>query len=145
MNHPDPASSSAVETPPAAADVQTLRDSLAAFNVGRSAIDQGQQMAIFRRDDAGQIVAGIYGWLWGECLEIVLLWIDEPMRGQGLGRQLLAQMEAAGRERGARLAMLETFSFQAPAFYSQNGYETFGVIDGYGGRHRKHFMRKQLS
>jgi len=145
MNDLHPANAPTLENPPDAADVQALRDSLAAFNTGRAAIDQGRQMAIFRRDDAGQIVAGIYGWLWGECLEIVLLWIDEPLRGQGLGRQLLAQMEAAGRERGARLAMLETFSFQAPAFYQQQGYQTFGFLEGYGGRHAKHFMRKQLS
>jgi hypothetical protein len=53
-------------------------------------------------------------------------------------------LEAAGRSRGARLAMLETSSFQAPAFYQQQGYEPFGVIDGYGGQHVKHFMRKDL-
>ena len=133
-----------VATPPAEADVQALRAKLGAFNVNRAAIDKGQQIGIFRRDEAGDIIAGIYGWLWGECLEIVLLWIDEPLRGQGLGQQLLANMEEAGRERGARLAMLETFSFQAPDFYEQHGYETFGLIEGYGGRHAKHFMHKDL-
>lgn len=133
-----------LDTPPAEADVQTLRESLQAFNVSRSTISQGQPMAIFKRDDNGQITAGIYGWLWGECLEIVLLWIDKPLRGQGLGQRLLAQMESAGQARGARLAMLETFSFQAPGFYQEQGYETFGIIEGYGGRHAKHFMRKAL-
>lgn len=134
-----------LETPPAERDIQALHDGLAAFNTSKSTIAEGQRMAIFSRDNTGMIVAGIYGWLWGECLEIVLIWVDEPLRNQGLGQQLLAQMEGAGRDRGARVAMLETFSFQAPEYYAKHGYETFGVIEGYGGQHAKHFMRKELS
>jgi GNAT superfamily N-acetyltransferase len=133
-----------VEMPPADADVRALREKLGEFNVHHGAIDRGQRVAIFHHDETGQMVAGIYGWLWGQCLEIVLLWIDEPLRGQGLGSRLLAQMEDAGRQHGARLAMLETFSFQAPGFYQDQGYETFSIIEGYGGRHAKHFMRKAL-
>lgn len=53
-------------------------------------------------------------------------------------------LEAAGRNRGARLAMLETFRFQAPAFYQQQGCETLGIMEGYGGQHAKRFMRKDL-
>lgn len=133
-----------LETPPAEADVRTLRERLRGFNTSRSTIEQGQPMAIFKRDDEEQMLAGVYGWLWGECLEIVFLWVAEPLRGQGLGRRLLRQMESAGQKRGARLAMLETFSFQAPGFYQDQGYETFSIIEGYGGRHAKHFMRKAL-
>ncbi|MGD8587180.1 MAG: GNAT family N-acetyltransferase [Chloroflexota bacterium] len=145
MNETLPSESFRVEAPPHPADLQALRDNLAAFNVNQAAFDHGQQMAIFHRDETGQIIAGIYGWLWGQCLEIVLLWTDEPLRGQGLGSRLLAQLEATGQQHGARLAMLEIFSFQAPAFYQKRGYETFGVIEGYGDGHAKHFMHKQLS
>lgn len=134
-----------VDSPPADADLQILREGLSTFNVEQAAMDQGQRLAIFQRDQDGQVVGGIYAWLWGHCLEIFLLWIEEPLRGQGLGRQLLVQMEAAGRQRGARVAMLDTFSFQAPGFYSHHGYQTFGVIEGYGGGHAKHFMRKALA
>lgn len=144
MNDHQPDRALTLDMPPADADLQAVRSSLAEFNVSHSTMDQGQRTAIFRRDWAGQIVASIYGWLWGATPEIVLLWIDEPLRGQGLGQQLLAQMEAAGRSLGARLAMLETFSFQAPAFYQRCGYETFGVIEGYDRQHAKHFMRKDL-
>jgi GNAT superfamily N-acetyltransferase len=145
MSDSRPSDALVLETSPAAADLEALRAGLGAFNIDRAAIDQGQQMAIFRRDETGKIVAGIHGWLWGECLEIWILWVDEPLRGQGLGRRLLAQMEAAGLERGAHVAYLNTFSFQAPAFYQRYGYKTFGVVQGYGGGHAKHFLRKNLS
>lgn len=144
MNHSRLTDALTLETAPAASDLEALRAGLGAFNIDRAAIDQGQQLAIFRRDQAGRVVAGIHGWLWGECLEIWILWVDERLRGQGLGRRLLAQLEAAGRERGARLAFLDTFSFQAPAFYQRYGYETFGVLQGYGDGHAKHFLRKKL-
>jgi GNAT superfamily N-acetyltransferase len=133
-----------VDAPPEQADTIALRQKLQQSNMERAAVAQGQPLGIYLRDADGELTAGIYGWLWGECLEIDYLWVDEGLRGQGIGRRLLLHLEQAGKERGARLALLDTFSFQAPGFYERLGYQTFGLIEGYGGHHAKHFMRKQL-
>jgi GNAT superfamily N-acetyltransferase len=145
MNADSSAGSWRVEAPPDSADTRKLRRKLQRFNQKRAAVEQGQPLGIFLRGDDGDIEAGVYGWLWGGCLEIDYLWVAELLRGQGVGRRLLLRIEQEGRERGARLAILDTFSFQAPGFYERLGYETFGLIEGYGDRHAKHFMRKQLA
>jgi GNAT superfamily N-acetyltransferase len=134
-----------VEAPPDPADTAALRKRLQQSNMARATVEQGQPLGIYLRAEDGELMAGVYGWLWGECLEIYYLWVDEGLRGQGIGRRLIQRIEQEGKERGARLTVLDTFSFQAPGFYERLGYETFGLIEGYGGQHAKHFMRKRLT
>lgn len=125
-------------------DVQELKQHLRDYNVTHANSIDGYGIAIFVRDDQRQMVAGISGWLWGECLEIDYLWVQEAVRGQGVGKQLVIALEEAAVVRGCRQITLETFSFQAPEFYQKLGYNEFGVIDGFGNHFRKFYMQKRL-
>lgn len=53
-------------------------------------------------------------------------------------------MEDAAIEKGCHSAILDTMSFQAPAFYEKRGYVRIGVVDGYPGGSERIFMRKRL-
>jgi hypothetical protein len=57
---------------------------------------------------------------------------------------LLQAAEALAVERECGLVQLETFSFQAPAFYAKHGYETIAVLLDYPPGHQKHFLKKSL-
>lgn len=46
-----------------------------------------------------------------------LLWVDESVRHDGYGSQLLHEIEGIAKEKGCRLILLDSFSFQAPEFY----------------------------
>src|ERR671912_142260 len=115
-------------------DVQELKQHLRDYNVIHANSDDGYGIAIFLRDIHHQMVAGVSGWLWGECLEIDYLWVKETLRGRGVGKLLMTTIEEAAIERGCRQITLETFSFQAPEFYQKLGYNIFGVIEGFGHR-----------
>ncbi len=134
-----------VEKQPSAADRAILEDNLYAFNVAASRIADGRLLGIFQRDDDGVIVAGLYGWTWGGCLEIELLWVREDRRGAGLGSRLVAAAEAEAIRRGCRQALLDTHSFQAPGFYHRLGYEIYATLDDYPAGHKKHYLRKTLT
>jgi GNAT superfamily N-acetyltransferase len=134
---------------PPAGDVQALQQKLRAHNLGQIASGHGTGLALFIHDARGQLVGGVAGYLWGACLEIDYLWLADELRGRGLGHTLLTRLESEAEQRGARLAVLDTYSFQSPAFYQHHGYEIFGVIDGYGSDvlgegYKKYFMRKSL-
>jgi GNAT superfamily N-acetyltransferase len=73
-----------------------------------------------------------------------LLWVKEEHRGQGHGQRLLALAEQEARQRGAKGAYLDTFSFQAPDFYRKKGYEVFGVMQDFPEGHQRYYFRKQL-
>lgn len=133
-----------VEENPDQEDLDALRQRLRAYNRVQADIDRSTSLAIFLRDDRGQMVAGIYGWLWGECLEVDLVWVAEDVRGQGIGTRLMHTMEEAAVARGCRQVVLNTFSFQGPAFYVKLGYQVFGVIDGYPNGYQKVFLKKAL-
>lgn len=133
-----------IETDPHRRDVNALDVWMYQFNVARTGIADGEELAIFVRDDDGAIRAGLYGWTWSGWLEIRTLWVREADRGHGLGSRLLAAAEDEGRRRGAHTAILDTHSFQAPDFYRKYGYQAYAELDGYPTGHSKIFLRKRL-
>lgn len=130
---------------PDRADVAELDDQIAAFNCDATNARDFLELGIFLRGADGGLRAGLYGYTWGGCLNIRLLWVRDDVRRLGYGSRLLEQ---AGREavsRGCGLATLETFDFQAPEFYPRHGYEEFGTLDGYPVGHVKHYFKKRLT
>ena len=75
--------------------------------------------------DGSRIVAGGRGIVNMGALEIRGIWLDPGLRGLGVGARLLAAIEDEARARGARRAMLFTFSWQAEGFYRRMGYTEF--------------------
>jgi GNAT superfamily N-acetyltransferase len=106
-----------------------LRQHLGAFNVERAQIDQSQDLAIFLSDRQGELMAGIVGWIWGECLEIAYLWVHAALRGQGYGTQLMERLEAEALARGCQVCALDTFSFQAQRSTRSSGMKSSAVLE----------------
>jgi GNAT superfamily N-acetyltransferase len=126
-------------------DVQFLDDRLYEFNVARTGIRDGRLLAVFARDHAGEIVAGLHGWTWGGCCEIRFLWVHQDWRGRRLGTRLVELAEREARARGARQVVLATHSFQAPGFYRRLGFSTVGAVSDYPAGHAQIYLRKRLS
>jgi len=133
-----------VETDPLPEQVQYLEDRLYEFNSSVTRITDGEGLAIFVRDDAGHIVAGICGHTWGGCCEIRQVWVHEKHRGQGVGRRLLELAETEARRRGCFQIVLATDSFQAPEFYRKLGFEIVDSLPDYPRGHQHLHLRKVL-
>jgi len=133
-----------IEEHPDPHDLDFVSDQLDAFNIAITSIDDWRALAIFVRDDDGQIAAGLTGGTWAGYLEIKNLWVREDRRGQGLGRRLLLAAEQEARARGCTQVLLDTHDFQAPEFYQKLGYNIFGVFEGIGGRYNRYYLRKHL-
>ncbi len=108
---------------PTPEELAFLEDRLYEYNRDRTGHDDGQLFAFFVRDEKQEIVAGISGWTWAQACEIRELWVDPAWRRQGYGRRLLEGAEQEARDRGCQVILLESYSFQAPAFYQKLGYE----------------------
>jgi GNAT superfamily N-acetyltransferase len=134
-----------IEASPAAEDIQFLDDRIYEFNMEATGIRNGELLAIFARDAAGAIEAGLSGWTWGDCCRIDKLWVRADLRGRGLGQRLLAAAEREAVRRGCRLITLDSHSFQAPGFYQKLGYDLWAVLDGYPSPHRQCYLRKTLA
>ncbi|MCI3226171.1 GNAT family N-acetyltransferase [Streptomyces sp. NP-1717] len=82
-------------------------------------------------ESTGALAGGLAAHVWARWLHVDLLWIDETHRGTGLGTGLLTEAEDLARARGCTHARLETWDFQAPAFYRRQGYDLAGHIPDY--------------
>ena len=133
-----------VEDDPDPADVAALDDRLNAFTVRVTGHDDARPLAVMARTATGDLTGGIHGWTWGGCCELVSLWVDEPQRGHGVGRALLAHAEEAARRRGCTQVVLFTHADQAPALYRESGYELVATVEGYPAGSAAHWFRKPL-
>ena len=114
---------------PAEIDWQLLENNISSFNIQVTGYDDYRPLASFIRDTEEVIIAGIAAFTWGGTLRILYLWVHENWRRQGYGKQLLAATEREARTRGCTQAVVDTHSFQAPAFYPECGYTICGVIE----------------
>ncbi|HTL53592.1 MAG TPA: GNAT family N-acetyltransferase [Planctomycetota bacterium] len=129
---------------PSTAQMQQLHQNLQAYN-RQFLPDDRQTFAITATTAERTLVGAAEGVSYWGRLYLDLLWVATEQRGLGVGRQLIAQVEAVARERGNRGVDLWTMTFQAPGFYEKLGYRQVGEIKGYDGGHAKRFYSKELS
>jgi GNAT superfamily N-acetyltransferase len=129
------------------ADTDTIsfvREAIARHNVAVTRDTYYSPLAILLKDGRDAVLGGACGHIWGGWLDLSLLWVAEPLRGQGHGRKLLEAAEEEARAQGCRGVFLSTFSFQARPFYEKFGYEVIGEIPDYPIGHAFYFLKKTL-
>ncbi|MDF0602962.1 GNAT family N-acetyltransferase [Psychromarinibacter sp. C21-152] len=94
--------------------------------------------------DGDSFLGGLTARMTQEWVFLALLAVSEAARGRGIGRQLMGALEQAARDRGATGIWLDTFSFQAPAFYEGLGYAVFGQLPDMPAGHTRYFLMKRL-
>ena len=72
------------------------------------------------------------------------LWVDAAHRQGGVGTRLVRRFEDRAMTRGCRTFYLDTFTFQAPAFYRKLGYATALEIDGFAPGVVRYTMMRRL-
>jgi len=108
-------------------------------------VELGKRLRIFLHDQESKVVGGITANLFGGWAYIELLWVDESLRGQGFGTELLSRLETEAARLGCTHAHLDTYSFEARPFYEKSGYEVFGTLEDYPPGHSKYFLKKRLA
>jgi GNAT superfamily N-acetyltransferase len=131
-------------TQPAQDPFAALNALLNEYNIGHVGPARHVPLWLFARDPAGKVQGGVRGQTYWSWCSIDVLAVAEPYRRQGIGSRLLAKAEDIARARGCLGIHLDTVSFQAPAFYSRNGYSEFGHIEDYPPGHTRHWFMKRL-
>jgi ribosomal protein S18 acetylase RimI-like enzyme len=114
------------------------------YNKQQAGDNRFQRLCFVLQSPDQEIVGGVIGETYWDWFYLDLLWVKDELRGRGHGHRLLTLAEDEARQRGAKNAYLDTFSFQAPDFYKQHGYEVFGVLEDFPAGHQRYFLTKQL-
>ncbi len=110
-------------------DQQVIATGLSDYNELKTGYRDSQKLAALLRDpDTDETLGGMIGRTSYGLLFIDLVYLPEVTRGQDIGGQLLAMMEAEGARRGCKSAFLLTITYQAPGFYTRHGWTEFGRI-----------------
>ncbi len=110
---------------------QRLEVEINTYNAAVTGHTDGELLCIDVRGGDGDLRAGLFGWTWGGCGYVDILWVRSDHRGAGLGSGLLAAAEDEMRRRGCDQVALSTHSFQAPSFYARFGYQECGRTPAY--------------
>lgn len=130
---------------PRAEDVSALEDAINEHNMAVTGRRDYRPLGVFDRDPrSGEVVAGLYGFTWGDWLEVKFVWVRPDHRGRGLARRLIEIAENEARARGCHSAWLDSYSFQAPALYEKLGYHAFGRLEHYPDAAERVFLTRSL-
>lgn len=132
------------ESVPSPEDLQFLEDRLYEHNAAKTGKDDGQLFSFLIHNDQHEIVAGLAGWTWASACEIQTLWVHPSCRGKGYGSRLLKAAEEKARSCGCQVILISSYSFQAPAFYQELGYELAWRLEDFPPGHQHCYLVKRF-
>ena len=127
-----------------ARDVNEIHEMLKEYNLSHREASKDVPIGVFFEEERGKKLAGLTGETFGNWLCIRFLFVNEALRGQGIGSKLLETAESEAKQRGCRYAFVDTFSFQAPEFYKKHGYREVFVLEEYPYTGKRHYYTKEL-
>ena len=123
---------------------QVIGDLLRSYNRSKREAAESEPLNLYVEDDSGELMAGLVAETFGNWLEIEYLFVKEDLRGQGIGSKLLQQAESEAKQRNCRYVFVNTYQFQAPAFYQKRGYKDVFTLKDYPYTGQRHYYQKDL-
>ena len=123
---------------------QEIGNLIRSYNRSKREAAESEPLNLYVEDDSGQLMAGLVAEIFGNWLENEYLFVKEDLRGQGIGSQLLQQAESEAKKRNCRFAFVNTYQFQAPAFYQKYGYKKVFTMKDYPYTGQRHYYQKEL-
>ena len=123
---------------------QIIGELIRSYNRSKREVSESEPLNLYIEDEHGEIMAGLVAETFGNWLEIEYLFVKEDLRGQGVGSQLLQRAESEAKKRNCRFAFVNTYQFQAPAFYQKQGYKGVFTLKDYPYTGQRHYYKKNL-
>ena len=123
---------------------QVIGDLIRSYNCSKREAAESEPLNLYVEDDSGELMAGLVAVTFGNWLEIEYLFVKEDLRGQGIGSKLLQQAESEAKKRNCRYVFVNTYQFQAPAFYQKQGYKEVFTLKDYPYTGQRHYYQKNL-
>lgn len=79
-----------------------------------------------------------------KILYVSTVFVEEKYRQQGIGRQLMSELERRAISLGANMIRLDTFDWQGKDFYLALGYEQVGFYENQKDGFSEYFFLKRL-
>ncbi|MEF1254615.1 MULTISPECIES: GNAT family N-acetyltransferase [unclassified Vibrio] len=104
---------------------------LKSFNMRHLPDEDIQTLACYVEDDQGHFAGGLTGEIYTNTIFVEFLWVDDQHRDSGIGSMLMVRVESEAKAFGVTDMYLDTYSFQAPNFYTKLGFKEMGRYKGF--------------
>ncbi len=121
-----------------------LVDGVRQYNHSKLGTESSKPLTLVVKDEQQCPIAGIGCRTIYQQLLIEVLWVDESLRGTGIGSELMIKAEEIAKQRGCIGAQVDTLGCQAPLFYQKHGFNIVGKIDGITADHDRYFLSKHF-
>lgn len=112
-------------------ELARIGDGVTAYGRALAAGGNATPISCGLRDDNGVLIAGASGRTEFRRLFVNYLWVDEDLRGRGLGTEVLRRIEAQALKRGCVDALIETLSDRHAELYERLGYAMMAHVHDY--------------
>ena len=123
---------------------QVIGDLIRSYNRSKREVAESEPLNLYVEDEHGEIMAGLVAETFGNWLDIEYLFVKEDLRGQGIGSKLLQQAESEAKNRNCRYVFVNTYQFQAPAFYQKYGYKEVFTLKDYPYTGQRYYYQEDL-
>ncbi|MHA2423540.1 MAG: GNAT family N-acetyltransferase [Candidatus Thorarchaeota archaeon] len=96
------------------------------------------------KNDEGKVIGGLAGYTTLGTMNFGELWVHEDYRNQGYGKDLLTTAESLAKEKGCIAGQTACFIFQNLDFLKSQGYNSYGILDGYPKGAKEHLLIKRF-
>jgi len=131
-----------IDDSPSASEDKIIRDGIVNFN-SQTINEKATHFSVFAKD-ASQIIGGALIWEHSDALYIDVLWCDEHYRQKGVGTKIISMIDEVAINKRLSKIFVDTYAFQAQAFYQKHGFYCIGTIREYLLGHDRMFMRKDV-
>ncbi len=107
---------------PSATAQAIIDEGLADYNEEQAGYRDWRELAVLVLDPDDQVRGGLLGRTSLGLLFVDLFYLPSDLRQSGIGTRVLQAAEVEAARRGCVSGVLFTISFQAPSFYSRNGW-----------------------
>ena len=125
-------------------DIDEIHNMLKSYNLSKREKSENIPLGVYYENETGKKLAGLTGKTFGNWLCINYLFVSENLRNQGIGSKIIISAENEARNRGCKYVFVDTFSFQAPAFYEKLGYRCVFSLTNYPYTEERHYYIKEL-
>jgi hypothetical protein len=77
-----------------------VRERLALYNVAATGVTEYYPVCLFLKNEHQEVLGGVLGHIWAQCLHIAILWVAPDLTPSGLRDRSVAGCRAAGSRAG---------------------------------------------
>ena len=106
---------------------------------------QESEVRLYLQNAEEEILGGAIATTRWCALNVLSLWLQEPLRGRGFGSTLMDELEEYAVATGCIRILLETTTMHSFEFYRHKGFELVGYIDGYPAGEQFFYLQKLIA